>query len=287
MQKLPFKDMTGALVDEVTDSLSEALDAVKMVASGTKNEKSHVEGIVEDSSKEMDDPTNCCTDKGKRILMVNSQTRCDPSSTQRHYEQPAVIVDREDWPSCRKYVSLSSLEIDKARDSLKSSIVDLVANVDDPLPMTLEITERIVSYVAEAKKMHSEGNGNKEHGSPDESIRKDLDRMDGNVPAPFADHTGEPSQAKEGNEAFSRPKKVPRTGLMERNDTACCFEWEDSIDDSFEGTNSCLSRYTLPSPRTKHVSPLNIDKPKRWGRRRNINRWTDEEEKALTEGVKK
>ncbi|XP_039044019.1 uncharacterized protein LOC120183373 isoform X2 [Hibiscus syriacus] len=275
LQKVPFKAMTGALVDEVNDSLSEALDDVEMVASGTKNETSHVEGIEEDSDKDIG------------ILAVNSRTRCDPSSSRGHCERPAVIVDREDRPSCRKYVSLSSAEIDKARDSLKSSIVDLVANVDDPLPKALEIAERIVSYVAEAKKLHPEGDENKEQGAPDEAIRKDYDRMDGNVPTPFADHIAEPSQAKEGNEAFTRPKKVLRTGLMERNNTARCFEWEDSIDDTSEETNSCLNSYTLPSPRTKHVSPLNIDKPKRWGRMRKINRWTDEEEKTLTEGVQK
>ncbi|GMI93254.1 hypothetical protein HRI_002994700 [Hibiscus trionum] len=289
LQQVPLKAMTGALVDDVTDLLSEALNAAEMVASGMETKISHAEGIVKDSDNDMGDPTNCCTDKGKRISMVNSQTRCDPSSSSRHYEQPSVIADREeDRPSYRKYVSLSSPEIDKVRDTLKSSVVDLAANVDDPLPKALEIAERIVSYVAAAKKMHSEGDGNVEQGAPDETIRKDHDRMDGNVPAPSADHSAEASQDKKGNGAFIRPKKVRRTGLMERNDTARTYEWEDSIDDSSEEeTDSSSNRCTLPSPKTKHVSPLNIDEPKRWGRRRRVNRWTDEEEKALTEGVQK
>ncbi|GMI77484.1 hypothetical protein HRI_001417700 [Hibiscus trionum] len=133
----------------------------------------------------------------------------------------------------------------------------------------------------------SEGYGNKEQGAPDEAIRKYIERMDGIVLAPSVDHTAEPSQAEEGNEAFTSPKKVCRTSLMERNGTAHTFEWEDKIDVSPEVTDSCSNRCTLPSPRTKHVSPLKIDEPKKWGRRRRVNRWTDEEEKALREGVQR
>ncbi|KAK8664940.1 hypothetical protein V6N13_084708 [Hibiscus sabdariffa] len=360
LQQVPLKSVTGEVGDKVTDLLSEALDSAEMVASCSETKISHAEGIVKDSDKDIG------------ISMANSQTRCDPSSSCRNHERPAVISAREeDWPSYRKYVSLSSPEIDKVRNMFKSSVVDLLANVDDPLPKALEVAERIVSYGVASKKLHSEGDGIMElgAGAPDEtirkdndrmdgnlpapsaepsqdnglirkdndrmdgnvpapsadhtaepsqdkgSIRKDNDRMDGNVPAPSADHTAEPSQDKgsirkdndrmdgnvpapsadhtaepsqdKGNGAFIRPNKVRRTGIMERNGTARTFEWEDSIDNSSEELDSFSNRCTLPSPRTKHVSPLHIDEPKRWGRRRKVNRWTDEEEKALTEGVQK
>ncbi|KAK8500356.1 hypothetical protein V6N13_008855 [Hibiscus sabdariffa] len=297
LQQVPVKSITGELGDEVTE----------VVASCTETKILQAEGIMKDS------------DKYIGISMVNSQTRCHPSSSCRHHERPAVISAREeDWPSYRKYVSLSSPEIDKVRNTLKSSVVDLKTNVDDPLPKALKVAEKMESYVVAAKKLHSEGSegdGNMELGAPDETIRKDDDRMDGNVPAPSVDHTAEPSQDKgliredndrmdgnvrapsadhtaepsqdKGNGAFIRPNKVRRTGIMERNGTARTFEWEDSIDDSSEESGSFSNRCTLPSPRTKHVSPLHIDEPKRWGRRRKINRWTDEEEKALTEGVQK
>ncbi|KAE8677372.1 hypothetical protein F3Y22_tig00111522pilonHSYRG00046 [Hibiscus syriacus] len=107
-------------------------------------------------------------------------------------------------------------------------------------------------------------------------------KIDGNVIIPFANHTEVPSQTKEGNEDFSRLKNVPRTELKDRNDTART-ELENSVDDSSQGTNRC----TLPIPRTEHVSLLNIDEPKRWMRRRKINKWTNEEENALAEGVRK
>ncbi|XP_039035188.1 telomeric repeat-binding factor 2-like [Hibiscus syriacus] len=137
----------------------------------------------------------------------------------------------------------------------------------------------------EPKRLHSEGSqghGNNEQGAPNEAIKKDHDSIDGNALIPFANHTGEPSQTKEGNEDFSRarPKKVPST--KDRNATART-ELEDSVDDSSQGTNRC----TLPSPRTEHISLLNIDEPKRWMRRRKVNKWTYEEENALAEGVRK
>ncbi|XP_039037953.1 uncharacterized protein LOC120175393 [Hibiscus syriacus] len=171
---------------------------------------------------------------------------------------------------------------------------------------------------SKAKRLHFEGHGNNEQEAPNEAIKKDHDSIDGNVLIPFASHTGEPSQTKEGNEDFSRPNKkdhdridgnvinpfanhtevpsqtkegnedfsrlknVPRTELKDRNDTART-ELEISVDDSSQGTNRC----TLPSPRTEHVSLLNIDEPKRWMRRRKINKWTNEEENALAEGVRK
>ncbi|KAE8723102.1 hypothetical protein F3Y22_tig00013285pilonHSYRG00341 [Hibiscus syriacus] len=241
----------SALVDEVTDSLSKALDVVETVASDTATNNLHAAGIVEDSHKDMGDPTNLCIDKGKY-------------------------------------------------------------KVEDPLPKALEIAERNVTYVAAAKRHPSEGskgngnkehrapndhtaepsqareeafnrpkkvprtslmvsnggNGNKEHRAPDEAVRKEIDKMDGSAPAPSVDHTAEPSQDQE--EAFIMPNK-----------------WEDSVDGSSEGKDSCLNECTLPSPRTKHVPPLNINVPKMWERKRKVNRWTDEEEKALTEGVRR
>ncbi|KAJ6433315.1 hypothetical protein OIU84_017082 [Salix udensis] len=96
----------------------------------------------------------------------------------------------------------------------------------------------------------------------------------------------------------------------------CCIRvlnlWDDSIDDSSEGTGDQMNRIHLDSPKRRAVSPLtsegtgdqmnriHLDSPKRRAvsplkkyelariaKRRKPKRWSQEEEDALRESVKK
>ncbi|XVF26205.1 hypothetical protein REPUB_Repub13aG0279400 [Reevesia pubescens] len=200
-----------------------------------------------------------CTDKGKRVLR-NSQTR-------RRHKGPVIIANsEEDRPSCSKYGSISTPEVNKLRDALRSSMADLRDAVTDPLPEALEVAERVSSYMAR-EKLHANiaDYRNKESGVPAASVNPTM-------------------QPAEENQACTQQNKVHRPSLMERNGTARTYEWEDSIDVSAEGTTSSSSRCRLPSPKTKPVSPLKEHELKKWTRKRKINRWTIKEEEALIEG---
>ncbi|PPD85205.1 hypothetical protein GOBAR_DD17865 [Gossypium barbadense] len=173
------------------------------------------------------------------ILMVNSQTSGNPNSSHSHCEGPAATADIEEDRA------LSTPDIDKLRDALTSSIADLTATVADPLPKALEVAARLVSFMEAAKSLSTdgaEGDVRKEKGvpaapmncnfeqaqaerrAPDKAIREDQDKMARSVPASSVGHSVDPSQAKEGNETFSRPKKVPKRNLMKRNDAAHTHE---------------------------------------------------------------
>ncbi|XWS12955.1 hypothetical protein CRYUN_Cryun37aG0134200 [Craigia yunnanensis] len=148
-----------------------------------------------------------CTDKGKRILRMNSQTRCKLGSFHRHYKGPVIIAaSEEDQPSCSKYGSLSTPEVKKLQDALKSSTADLLAAVTDPLPEALEVAERVASYMA-GKNLHAQAILNKDKGVPSTSFNP----------------TRKPDQA-EGNQASLNQNNVLRPSLMERNGTARTFE---------------------------------------------------------------
>ncbi|XP_017615538.1 uncharacterized protein LOC108460533 isoform X2 [Gossypium arboreum] len=199
------KTRSAALLDGVTDSPFEALEVVETVASVMAGKNFCPKGSMEDSNKDKGDPTasfypttHHCTDKGKQIQMVNSQTSGNPNSSHRHCEEPAAIADTEEDRV------LSTPNIDKLRDALTSSVVDLTASVTDPLPKALEVAERLVSFMEAAKSLSAEGaegDVRKEKGvpaapmncnferaqaerrEPDKAIREDQDKMNRSVPA--------------------------------------------------------------------------------------------------------
>ncbi|XVE87646.1 hypothetical protein DITRI_Ditri19aG0004500 [Diplodiscus trichospermus] len=221
-------------------------------------------------------PAGVCIDKGKGVLRENSQPRLKLGSSRRR-RRGAVIIDdlEEDQPTCSEYSFPSTPEVEKLRDALKSSTADLLAAVTDPLPEALEVAERVAAYMV-GKNLHSKDiveDGNKSKG----------------VPAKLVDPAEEPAQTKrdaagvaeenQGNQAPLNQNNVLRPSLMERNGTARTYEWEDSIDVSAESSRRCR----LPSPKIKHVSPLKEHVTRKWVRRRKINRWSIEEEKALME----
>ncbi|KAB5530219.1 hypothetical protein DKX38_020300 [Salix brachista] len=119
-------------------------------------------------------------------------------------------------------------------------------------------------------------------------------------------------EANAGVASRSHQNNVSKPSLMERNATARTFEWDDSIDDSSEGTGDQMNRIHLDRPKRRAVSPLtsegsgdqmnriHLDSPKRRAvsplkkyelariaKRRKPKRWSQEEEDALRESVKK
>ncbi|KAK8273496.1 hypothetical protein V6Z11_D10G009200 [Gossypium hirsutum] len=188
----------------------------------------HPKGSVEDSNKD------------KEILMVNSQTSGNPNSSHRHCEGPAATADIEEDRA------LSTPDIDKLRDALTSSIADLTATVADPLPKALEVAARLVSFMEAAKSAQAE------RRAPDKAIREDQDKMARSVPASSVGHSVEPSQAKEGNETFSRPKKVPKRNLMKRNDAAHTHERRAPYDGIREDYNKVDG--SVPAPTVNHTA---------------------------------
>ncbi|EEF43178.1 uncharacterized protein LOC8261339 [Ricinus communis] len=80
-------------------------------------------------------------------------------------------------------------------------------------------------------------------------------------------------------------KDATKPSLMDRNNTAHTYEWNDSIDDSSEGRINRSIR--LDSPKRKDVSPLRKYEIQHFAKRRIKRRWSVEEEDALREGVQK
>ncbi|KAK7352036.1 hypothetical protein VNO80_17452 [Phaseolus coccineus] len=75
-----------------------------------------------------------------------------------------------------------------------------------------------------------------------------------------------------------------RPSLMEKNITARVFEWDDSIDG---GTSNYASRFNLPTPKRRPLSPLKIYKPTSITKRRKGKKWSQLEEETLRTGVDK
>ncbi|KAI9159785.1 hypothetical protein LWI28_001894 [Acer negundo] len=108
------------------------------------------------------------------------------------------------------------------------------------------------------------------------------------VPNPPSNANVEPVRDNDSNcrnQSCSNQNNVPKPSLMERNGTAHTYEWDDSIDGSPGGPSNHISRFQLPSPKRKVVSPLKKYEVAKLARRRIKKRWSLEEEDALRKGV--
>ncbi|XP_050211009.1 telomere repeat-binding protein 4-like [Mercurialis annua] len=108
-----------------------------------------------------------------------------------------------------------------------------------------------------------------------------------NDPLPDALALSEALIADMNKKALNEETSVnPNCSLMDRNNTACTFEWSDSIDDSSPESTK-RKRYHLDTPSINVGSPLKIYKTPKLARRRQFKRWTVEEEDALREAVQR
>ncbi|KAJ7959926.1 Telomeric repeat-binding factor like [Quillaja saponaria] len=209
-------------------------------------------------------------DKGipkRNLVLRRKHTTCS-----RHYRGVKVTSTEEVGTngSCSKYDSLPSPEVKRVQEALKSSSLELKALVEDPLPHALGLSE-IVRSELERKDMNHEPT---------------LENQSRNADAPNTH--AEPiktNDANPGNQSSVHQSNVQRPNLMQRNSTARTYEWDDSIDDSSEGTANHSSRFNLPSPRYYNVSPLKKYESPRFPKRR--KRWSVLEEDTLRAGVQK
>ncbi|XP_009374383.2 LOW QUALITY PROTEIN: uncharacterized protein LOC103963301 [Pyrus x bretschneideri] len=231
----------------------------------------------------------------------------------RRTRGPIRIGDAEDSSTevpNRKFGSLSSPEVNKAQEALKSSISELQEVVTDPLPDALRVSETVRSGLAVRSANHVNGNV----GADNPSIEKGAGPVQSNndnvgnlpsrhqndpqssgiekdVPNPPVDQGGTESVQTDAanlrNASLNNQNNVARPSLMERNSTACTFEWEDSIDTSQEGTKKDAGRLHLPSPKRTAVSPLKKYGNVKLTKRRKVKRWSLLEEETLRTGVQK
>ena len=65
------------------------------------------------------------------------------------------------------------------------------------------------------------------------------------------------------------------------------MQWDDSIDGLEDGTSDHATRFNLPSPKGRKVSPLNKYKPANITKRRKVKKWSQLEEETLRTAVDK
>ncbi|GAU18646.1 hypothetical protein TSUD_124790 [Trifolium subterraneum] len=204
-------------------------------------------GTSNDANQEVG---GCDSSKGdKEIRKDNLQRKRKHSAIRTHHKGVRISGAEEAKTtnlSC-KCESLSSGEVKKVRESLKSSSMELKAMVKDPLPDALQASEVVRSKLA----------------SKDINHRSPIENQSGHVDVP--DSTAcktiilyQPNDVNPGKKSSvhcSSSSSSRRPKLMERASSAHTFEWNDSIEN-------------LPLPKKKK------------------RRWTSLEEETLRAGVK-
>ncbi|CAN6214855.1 unnamed protein product [Urochloa humidicola] len=150
---------------------------------------------------------------------------------------------------------ISTPEVSKVVDALRTSCAELHSVVDDPLPAAKAAADEVL-----ATRMDKAVNLSTESGQS------------------TACGTAGPSTLNEKNNG---PNKVTPPSLMDWNPTARTFQWEESPDP--EGSEPALRRPHLPSPRRIPVSPLPPADNK--NKRRKARKWCVLEEETLRKGV--
>uniref|UniRef100_A0ACD5ZVJ8 Uncharacterized protein n=1 Tax=Avena sativa TaxID=4498 RepID=A0ACD5ZVJ8_AVESA len=168
-------------------------------------------------------------------------------------EKTREILCKLEEPEPASHVDLiSTPEVNKVIDALKSSCADLHSVVDDPLPAAKATADEVLAAMM------------------DKAIN--ITGEEGN------NQTANCSVV--GRNAESLSKAAP-SSLMDWNPTARSFQWEDSLDS--EGSRSQSHRPCLPSPRRIPVSPLELADTK--AKRRRARKWSSLEEETLKQGV--
>ncbi|KAM5582982.1 hypothetical protein ABKV19_003069 [Rosa sericea] len=294
------------------------------VNSGSEQEAQRANGVnVSDASEREAHDTNVVgAGRSQRnghggVLSLEPETKekeTPRSRVLRRRHGPVKIRDAEDVgteASAGIYNSVSSAEVRKVQEELKSSVLALQAVVTDPLPYALQVSEIVRSELGMRPVDHVSGeNGGAASPSVEKNSEPDQSNNDnhGNqtshqndVPQPSGKENDATNLSVDngkgteyvrtgdvnpGNPSCSYQNNVSRAGLMERNSTAHTLEWEDSLGMSPERTNS-KGRLHLPSPKRNAVSPLKKYEDKRFSKRRKVKRWSLHEEDTLRTGVQK
>ncbi|CAK8569339.1 unnamed protein product [Lathyrus sativus] len=110
---------------------------------------------------------------------------------------------------------------------------------------------------------------------------------DANVPNPQACLSSNNNEANLNETTSVHQSDAHHPSLMEPNSTAQTHEWDDSIDGLRGETSYQASKFSLPSPRRRKVSPLKEYEPKNITKRRRPKKWSKLEEDTLRTGVNK
>ncbi|KAL5731376.1 hypothetical protein ACHQM5_004110 [Ranunculus cassubicifolius] len=160
---------------------------------------------------------------------------------------------------------VSTPEFKRVQQALKSSVLELHEAVEDPLPDALEIAASIARELA--NNFQSSENQND----------MNVDRSDHSTDF-------ENGQAKEVN---SKPSAaVSRPSILERNNTARTYEWDED-EDGDSSTEDSRKRLHLPSPQNIRLSPLRKQVTRKTSimGRRIKKRWSSFEESTLIDAV--
>ncbi|XP_030496626.2 uncharacterized protein LOC115712485 [Cannabis sativa] len=172
--------------------------------------------------------------------------------------------------------SISTPEVDRVREALKSSTSELQAVVTDPLPEASRVAEAVATDLATKNVSHENPLESQKGTEADATTNPCIEKnTNSNDPTP-------------GNPSTSHQNNNPQPSLMARNSTAHTYEWDDSIDsidDSDPRANA--SRLNPTRSKRKTVSALKKDESTKFTKRRKVKRWSLLEEDALRDGVKK
>lgn len=120
--------------------------------------------------------------------------------------------ENEDESSSERYNCLETPEVNRVREALKTSSLELQAMVKDPLPDALRIAESVAHDLAEKNK------------TCENSLE---DRNDAGVDNPTINKEAVPLQPMSANlkdPGHGHKTVFPRPSIMERNSTACTYE---------------------------------------------------------------
>ncbi|XP_052184744.1 uncharacterized protein LOC127796588 isoform X2 [Diospyros lotus] len=188
------------------------------------------------------------------------------------------ITDSEELDSrssSSNYDCLCTLETAKVLEALRTSSSELQALVKDPLPDALHLSESILASLRRK-------NTNQEPSAGKSAVSL-------NAASPIGGHAEDApiNDFNFNNQGCRNVSNVPKSSLMERNSTACTYEWNDSIDGSPEGLPDHGHRFHFPTPNGRVVSPLKKYEITKLGRRRKARKWSKLEEDTLRTGIQK
>uniref|UniRef100_A0A0E0DXX7 Uncharacterized protein n=1 Tax=Oryza meridionalis TaxID=40149 RepID=A0A0E0DXX7_9ORYZ len=172
-------------------------------------------------------------------------------------EQRAREIEGKLGETIHQGNQISTPEVHKVMDALKSSCANLHSVVEDPLPAAKAAADEVL-----AARM-------------DKAVNLNAGEVSNQ---PTACDIAGPSAPADNLDA---PRKGTAASLMDWNPTARTFQWEDSPDP--DGSRSPIHRPQLPSPRRTTFSPLQPADNK--AKRRKARKWCALEEETLRKGV--
>ncbi|KAG5032415.1 hypothetical protein JHK85_016397 [Glycine max] len=194
------------------------------------------------------------------LLEVNEEASMEEQSRDVDVPCPHAINDNEadlmekDQTSAEEVLPSTTVEVQKVREC---GSVELQKLAKDSLLNSLEVNEEA-----------------------------HIESRDADVPCPLVISNNE-ADLMEKDQTSIPHNHDHKPSLMERNSSARIYEWDDSIDGLEDGTSDHATRFNLPSPKGRKVSPLNKYKPANITKRRKVKKWSQLEEETLRTDVDK